>query len=78
MYQDETGTCHYCIDNCAICADGQSCQYCDWGYEVSIDETTGLSYCVEQTIVECDWGFYFDETQQACLACIESCDVCYD
>jgi len=41
MFMDGNGNCQYCMDDCLVCANGESCQTCDMGFDHIYDETTG-------------------------------------
>jgi len=82
MFMDASGECQYCYDDCLVCADAETCQTCDMGFDLIFDESSGTEYCGYEPEPECDWGFYmeYDEStmEDVCMPCLDNCDICYD
>ncbi len=59
--------------------DEETCDQCEFGFDVETDYDSGIDTCVVSTETLCSHeSMYIDETQEVCYDCMANCEHCYD
>ena len=71
--------CKECSDNCYTCENEKECIKCKENYEIVNGNCVIFENCakfINNTCVQCNLGYFLDETREVCVGCSENCEKC--